>query len=96
MQKNLRKYFWDGSENISEEYKLKRILEYASFPDLIKYPFPRLKENISKINIHNLRTSEKRIKFILLMRPLILSSESWDEAMGKLMSNIDRNLLFRG
>ena len=34
MPKKPDKYFWDGEDHISEEYRLKRILEYASFPEM--------------------------------------------------------------
>ncbi len=79
MPKNIDKYFWDGNKKISGEYKLKRILEYASFPDLIAYPIDDLKKYLPVIDIDKLRTSEKRKTFIKLILPLLPNSQSWDE-----------------
>jgi hypothetical protein len=58
MQKNMDKYFWDGKQNISGEYKLKRILEYASFPDLIAYPVEELKTS----SINQYRCTQNHLK----------------------------------
>jgi len=79
------KYFWDGKRNISEEFKLKRILEYASFPDLIAYPFEELKKYLSSINIDGLRTSRKRKTFIKLIMPFVSQSESWDDIISRII-----------
>jgi hypothetical protein len=76
MQKNLKNYFWDGDSNISEEFKLQRIIEYASFPDLISYPFVDLKTYLPLIKINRLRTSEKRKQFIELILPYLSESQS--------------------
>lgn len=84
MQSNLKRYFWDSPiESFSEEYRLGRIIEYASFPDLIKYPFEELRKNINKIDINSLRTSEQRKQFVQVLKPYILSSKSWNEALKK-------------
>jgi len=85
MQKNMDKYFWDGKSNISEEVKLKRILEYASFPDLIAYPFEELRKYLSSINIDRLRTSRKRKTFIKLILPFVSQSESWDDIIYRII-----------
>ena len=79
------KYFWDGNLNISGEYKLKRILEYASFPDLTAYPIGELKKYLPAINIDELRTSHKRKAFIKLIMPLISESQSWDDIINRLV-----------
>ena len=86
MQKNLNKYFWDGAENISGEYKLKRILEYASFPDLITYPIDKLKKFLPLINIETLRTSPKRKKVVKLILPLLAEAQNWDELIDRLVT----------
>ncbi|MFQ5639144.1 MAG: hypothetical protein ACE5IR_14270 [bacterium] len=86
MQKNMNKYFWDGELNVSEEYKLKRIIEYASFPDLIDYPVEDLKKYLPAINIDELRTSEKRKTFIKLILPFIAESQSWDDIVTRMIS----------
>lgn len=82
MLKEYNSYFWDSpAETFSEEFRLRRILEYASFPALIKYPFEHLKNNLNKIDINSLRTSFSRKKFILLLKPYILSNNNWNEAI---------------
>jgi hypothetical protein len=82
MQNVYKRYFWDGSvESFSEEYKMKRIFEYASFPDLIKYPFHDVKNNLSKIDINSLRTGNSRKEFIFLLKPYVLKSLDWEEAI---------------
>jgi hypothetical protein len=84
MQSNLKRYFWDSPiESFSEEYRLRRIIEYASFPDLIKYPFEELRKSINKIDINSLRTNEQRKQFVLILKPYILNSTSWNEALKK-------------
>ena len=79
MQKRFHKYFWDGLENWGSDYELRRIIEYADFPDLIKYPFSEVQLNISKIPFEKLRTSEERKEFITKLAPFVncsfLSSE---------------------
>ncbi len=57
MPKTRDKYFWDGASGMSEEFKLKRMLEYASFPDLLSYPLENLKKYISVIDVDKLRTT---------------------------------------
>jgi len=85
MQKNINKYFWDGTLSISEEYKLKRVLEYASFPDLIAYPVEDLKKVLPAIDIAGLRTSQKRKTFIKLIKPLLSDSQNWDDIINGLI-----------
>ena len=88
MQEEYKKYFWDGSkESFSKEYQLNRIIEYASFPDLIKYPFNEMKKNINKVNINSLRTGSSRVKLIQILKPYILKSRSWEEAMKKYLAD---------
>lgn len=56
MQDRFKKYFWDGTTGWSEAYILRRILEAASFPDLIHYPFDKVKRHFDEIDIGKLRT----------------------------------------
>jgi len=93
MQKEYKKYFWDSSkESFSKEYQLNRIIEYASFPDLIKYPFDEMKKNINKVNINSLRTGYSRVKLIQMLKPYILKSRSWEEVMNKYLADcFERN-----
>ncbi len=87
MPRNMDKYFWDGKQNISGEYKLKRILEYASFHDLIAYPVCELKRYLYAINIDKLRTSQKRKTFIKLIMPFVSQSQSWDEIINRMIKS---------
>ena len=85
MQKRFHKYFWDGDQNLSDEFKLIRILEYASFPDLIAYSFEELKKYLPDMNFDRLRTSEKRIGFLKVIRPFLVHSNNWDELFDNLI-----------
>jgi len=85
LNKRLDKYFWDGQSNLSEPFILRRIIEYASFPDLLLYPFEQLKCHMSSIQIDRLRTSEKRKEFFRLLCPYIDHSDTWDEAVMKML-----------
>lgn len=80
MQERLNKYFWDGGVDCcSGEYRLRRIIEYASFPDLIMYPFEEVKQYLPQIDLQHLRTSQNRIEFMQLVKGKTSSVNSWDE-----------------
>ena len=85
MPRRTNKYFWDGDVHLSEAHKLKRMLEYASFPDLIAYPVEDLKKYLPAIHIDGLRTSEKRKAFIKLIVPLLPDSQTWDDIIDRLI-----------
>ena len=85
MQNRFLKYFWDGDQNLSDEFKLKRIIEYASFPDLIAYPFEDMKKYLLHLNIDRLRTGEKRIGFLKVIQPFLANSNNWDELLDNLI-----------
>lgn len=87
MQERFLKYFWDGIENTSPEFQLRRIIEYASFPDLIKYPFSEAKESISKINLETLRTGEERKELIQKLAPFIPIANDWEDAIWKMIAH---------
>jgi len=80
----LIKYFWDRTQNASDLFKLKRLLEYATFPDLLKIPFEILKTNIQYIDAEKLRTSETRRRFVKEICNHIYSSNDWDETLFKI------------
>ena len=82
------KYFWDGDRNISPQYRLRRYLEYASFPDLLDYPFDEFKRYLPEISIERLRTSEKRKKMLQALYPYLDKAHSWD-SLFKLWLKID-------
>ncbi|HLP46721.1 MAG TPA: hypothetical protein VK469_12265 [Candidatus Kapabacteria bacterium] len=77
----LDKYFWDHTRNASDVFKLKRLLEYASFPDLLKIPFEFVKANINRLDPETLRTSQMRRRFIKEIQANIQTSNTWDEVI---------------
>jgi len=77
------KYFWDHTQNASDVFKLRRLFEYASFPDLIKIPFVFLKKNSHNIDINKLRTSKDRINFLKRIKNSLEDSQNWDEVIKK-------------
>ena len=79
MHEALNKYFWDGIEGYSEKFKLRRIIEYASFPDLLKYPFDKVQKYLPELNIDKFRTGEKRKKFIKIILLHLSDFDSWEE-----------------
>jgi hypothetical protein len=79
-------YFWDGSENLSTSFKVQRMIEYGSFPDMINYPFMEFQEGIANLDLEKLRTSEKRKKFILMAKPYIAGSQNWEEIVEKMIT----------
>lgn len=83
MLKRHKKYFWDYTENASEIFKLARLLEYASFPDLIALPFDFFKKYIFDIQIEKLRTTEKRKMFIEQIKKYAAVSDNWETAIKK-------------
>lgn len=77
----LYRYFWDHTQNASDIFKLKRLFEYASFPDLLKIPFEFVKANISQLDPETLRTSQPRRRFVREIRSYIQGSSTWDEVI---------------
>ncbi len=80
----LDKYFWDHTQNASDHFKLKRLFEYAGFPDLLKIPFDFVKQNINSIDTSRLRTSQVRIRFVKQISEVIDDCHNWDEAIYKI------------
>lgn len=79
----LNKYFWNFTQGASDPFKLKRLLEYASFPDLLKIPFDFFKSNYYKVNLEKLRTSKNRICILQRMKNVIDECQNWDELLFK-------------
>lgn len=79
-------YFWDGTENISTSFKVQRIIEYASFPDMINFSFAEFQEGFRQIDTKKLRTSDKRKRFIIMAQPYIADSHSWEEIIEKMIT----------
>ena len=69
---SLNKYFWDQTLNASTHFKTKRLLEYASFPDLLKVPFEQIRKEIPLMDLEKLRTGEKRIAFLKKIKDCVL------------------------
>ena len=49
------KYFWDGTQNLSEDFIIRRLLEYAAFPDLLDIPAQRLHAYLLRNDVNRLR-----------------------------------------
>ena len=92
MRKILKKYFWDGTENISDEYFIRRMLEYASFPDLLKIPFHKFKSTINKLNLDKIRTSEARKKFVKYLLTYLKDANDWENAILKSTEDISKTI----
>ncbi len=80
----LEKYFWDHTQGASDAFKLRRLFEYASFPDLIKIPFDFVKVNFHLLDLSRLRTSETRIRFLRRLKDVAGSCSDWEEAVFKM------------
>lgn len=79
------KYFWDGVDNTTTHFKVQRMIEYASFQDMILFPFKEFQEGIADIDPEKLRTSEKRKRFIETAKPYIAGSRNWEEIIEKMI-----------
>lgn len=99
MHERYLKYFWDTGSPIdiadkikaisllSSAYRLRRILEYASFPDLIKYPFEEVKSYMDNIPLDRLWTGEERKNFLKSLKPYIAQTSSWEEAIWSMLND---------
>jgi len=97
MRKIYHKYFWDVSplypqkekdiNRLSPAYKLKRIIEYASFPNFIQYPFSEFKDHIDEIDIDKFWQQGKREKLIRELLPYVKDSDSWEELFKKYINH---------
>ena len=83
----LNKYFWDHTHNASPVFKLRRLIEYAQFPDLLKIPFDEIKQGLGELNVERLRTSEKRKEFIKRLLKVINKSSAWEDAIFSISGN---------
>lgn len=72
-------YFWDYTSDASSVFRLRRIIEYAWFPDILRYPYSEFQEHIHEIDLSKLRTSEKRIRLFQALLPYFEKCNSWDE-----------------
>ena len=67
--------------NSSPSFKTIRLLEYASFPDLLKVPFEQIREEISHTDLERLRTGARRKAFLGRLKLYAPSLDSWDDAL---------------
>ncbi|HRK26227.1 MAG TPA: hypothetical protein PK239_02950 [Chitinophagales bacterium] len=88
MQKRFLKYFWDTGastgidpDTLSPTFRLKRLIEYASFPDLINYDFEEVKTYLPQINIDRLRANEYRKEMLKAIIPYLPTTNDWEEAI---------------
>ncbi|MBC8184657.1 hypothetical protein H8E88_26480 [candidate division KSB1 bacterium] len=89
MPNNLNKYFWDSPiETFSPEFRLIRILEYASFPDLFLYPFDNFKILLEKIELDRYRIPESRKILMECIKPFLANSSSLDEAIKRYVESV--------
>jgi len=87
MQNVPDKYFWDGKENISDDFVIRRMLEYAAFPDLLKLSFDNIKNYLMRVNPEQLRTSEKRKEFLKVIQPYLETSDSFEDAVFQMVED---------
>ena len=87
MQKKYDKYFWDGKSGWSDSFILQRIIEYATFEDLVQYPYNEVKMHINALQLDKIRTGSRRKQFIIYLKPYILVSNSWEEAIEKMLDD---------
>lgn len=80
------RYFWDGTANLSDRFKLRRLLEYASFPDMLTIPWDLFVREIGEIRIERLRTNEARRRFLAHLLPNVSGSRSWTEAIHRMIA----------
>jgi len=74
------KYLWDGKENLSDDFLIRRMIEYASFPELIKLPAGIVYEFLSKNGFKRLRCDETRKKYLEYIMPYIKETDDWQTA----------------
>jgi len=87
MHEIINKYFWDGTQNVSDEFVIRRMLEYASFPDLLKLPFDKLRHYLLNADTDRLRTGEKRKEFIKAILPYIKNTDSLESAVFQMIQD---------
>jgi len=92
MQEVLKKYLWDGIVNISDEYFIRRMLVYSSFPDLLKIPFSKFKSTINNLELDKIRTSKARLKFVKCLLPYLKDANDWEEEIFKLFDETKVNI----
>lgn len=93
MQKRFYKYFWDtgastgnNPDDLPPKFRLRRILEHTSFPDMLNYPFEEVQEYLPSLDIKRLRTGEHRKMMLEYILPYLQESLTWEEAVMKMVN----------
>jgi len=77
---------------MSDQFALRRMLEYAAFPDILRIPFDKLKDGLLQIDLGSLRTDEHRIEFIRVILPHLKAATSLEEAVYKMVDDYFANV----
>lgn len=89
MHERFNKYFWDGgAASCSEVFRLRRIIEYASFPDLIHYPYPLFSQYVQTLELDKLRTSTPRRELVKLLAQKAGNATNWEEAFNLIVGQL--------
>lgn len=82
MHNRFDKYFWDAkSDTFSPEYQLVRLLEYSSFFDLFKIPYPELRAGLAHLKLSQYRIPESRRVLLERIKPYLQTCHSLAEAI---------------
>ncbi|MEW6664742.1 MAG: hypothetical protein AB1512_05915 [Thermodesulfobacteriota bacterium] len=81
---DIDRYFWDRTSGASKAFRLRRLFEYASFPDLLKIPFEEVKDELATMDVQSLRTGEKRKEFLTRLKGCISISHAWTDALARM------------
>jgi len=74
------KYLWDGKENLSDDFLIRRMIEYASFLELIRLPTSDVYHFLKKYGTKRLRCDETRKIYLERLMPYLLDNKDWKEA----------------
>lgn len=89
MDKRFDKYFWDSKgDAFSAEYRLVRLLEYSSFYDLLKIPYPEFCSGLAHLQLDRYRIPEARRILLERIRPHLATSHSLAEAIQRYVDAI--------
>ena len=81
------KYFWDGTQNLSEDFIIRRLLEYAAFPDLLDIPAQRLHAYLLRNDVNRLRASQRRKEFLQAALPYLANANSLEDAVFRMVEH---------
>ncbi len=76
-----KKYFWDGLNNWSDAFVIRRLAEYAPLPDFFTLPFDQTRDFLTTFQLTRLRTGQERIRFFNETTSYLQNAQSWEEAL---------------